>query len=54
MDVNLGFTGMKECKLRISENRLLRRMHGPKWKLGEAKGNCAITPVLRRHPNIAV
>jgi hypothetical protein len=41
MDVKLGFTVREECKLRISENRLPRRMHGPKWKLREAKGNGA-------------
>jgi hypothetical protein len=46
MDVKLGFTVREECKLRISENRLLRRMHGPKWKLWEAKGNYAMTGLV--------
>jgi hypothetical protein len=46
MDVTLGFTVRKECKLRISENRLLRRMHGPRWKLWEAKGNCVMRGLM--------
>jgi len=36
----------EECKLRITENRLLRRMHGPKRKLREAKGNCAMMGLM--------
>jgi hypothetical protein len=45
-DVKLGFTVREECKLRISENRLLRRMRGPKWKLQEAKGNSAMRGLM--------
>jgi hypothetical protein len=53
MDIKLGFTVREECKLKISENRLLRRMHVPKWKLWEDKGNAtpmhsSVTYILNR------
>lgn len=46
MDVTFGYTDREECKLRITENRLLRRMHGPTRKLREAKGNCAMRGLM--------